>query len=317
MDSKRVDSEGSGNDSMQAALDIAGTNAYVTYRQGEIAYSNALVWLKNISEIAMPNRAFIACITFSVGMFMSGVFDFGVAALVSLAMIAIYSSQAVYNCIKDIEGDKVNASWQPLANGQLSVGFAWKLMAALIVLGMSLFWLAAPQFVLLGAAFVLLGIFYSAYAKARHFLSYTTLVTTHMAMPMAAGYLIAGHMDLRLAVVIAFIYMTEVLSMSIKDYKDVSGDQRVGLRTLPIVLGIRKASLITFAGFCSPFFLAWIPWLVLHLNPAFLAISLASGAARIFLGLAFVARPDPTQGMETLNKFRYVRIAQMLSWCLI
>jgi 4-hydroxybenzoate polyprenyltransferase len=250
-------------------------------------------------------------------MFMSGAFDFRVAALVSLAMIATYSSQAVYNCINDVEGDKVNASWQPLASGQMSTGFAWKMMAALAVMGLALFWLAVPQLILLGVAFVLLGVFYSAYAKARHFVSYTTLVTTHMAMPMAAGYLLAGQIDLRLAVAIGFIYMTEVLSMSIKDYKDVPGDRRVGLRTLPIVLGPQKAALVTFAGFCSPFILSWIPWLVLNLNPAFLAASLASGAARIFLGLGFLSRPDSGQGKETLNKFRYVRIAQMLSWCLI
>lgn len=290
----------------------------ICLRQDAIAAVMPL-WHKaeQLSAITMPNRAFIACVTFSVGMFMSGVFNIWIAAIVSLAMIAIYSSQAVYNCIKDIEGDKVNASWQPLANGQLSVGFAWKLMAALIVLGLALFWLATPQYLLLGAAFIVLGIFYSAYAKARHFLSYTTLVTTHMAIPLAAGYLLAGQVDLRLVVVIAFIYMTEVLSMSIKDYKDVSGDERVGLRTLPIVLGVRNASLVTFAGFCSPFFLVWIPLILLHLSPVFLVASLASGAARILLGLGFVASPDSKQGMETLNKFRYVRIAQMLAWCLI
>ncbi len=292
------------------------------------AYRSALLQLESyasssrekaldVLQIMMINRAFIACISFSVGMFMSGFFDLEVAALVSLAIIATYSSQAVYNCIKDIEGDKINAPWQPLASGRLSTGFAWTLMGFLIALGLVFFWLANHWFVLLGIAFDLLGIFYSAYAKGRHFVSYVTLVSTHMAIPLAAGYLLVGHPDLRLAIAIAFIYMTEVLSMSIKDYKDVQGDQEMGLRTLPVVLGTRKASLLTFAGFCSPLLLSWIPWLLLHTSLVFLVASVSSGVARLCLGLYFVAQPTPDVGSTTLKKFRYVRIAQMLTWCLI
>jgi chlorophyll synthase len=272
--------------------------------------------LRLIMKITMPNRAAIACITFWVGMAMSGTFHLPAAFFGAMAMLTTYMSQAVYNCIRDVEGDRVNAPWQPLANGALSERFAWELMTLLIVLGFIFAWLASPWLVVVNAIFVLLGVFYSAYAKAKHLLSYATLVTTHMAIPVAAGYLLFGHLDARIAIVVAFIYLTEVLAMSIKDYKDVHGDRKMGLQTLPIVLGPRNAAKVTFAGFCMPLFLAWIPWAVLRLPLEFLALSLVAGGLRFALGWQLVRNPSPQQGGRILNKFRYLRILQIAAWCL-
>lgn len=272
--------------------------------------------LPHVLEITMPSRAFIACISFITGMAMSGFFDLETVAFGCMALVATYSSQAVYNCIKDIESDKVNAPWRPLASGALSTGFAWQLMFLLVSLGFLFAYLASPWMALVNAAFIVLGVFYSCFAKARHILSYVTLVTTHMVMPILCGYLLFGQMDARIAVVVVFIYLTEVLAMSIKDYKDVEGDRKVGMRTLPIVLGPEKAAMMTFAGFCMPLVLVWIPWLVLHLSLPFLALSVASGAGRLVLGLRLLLNPSQQSGMWILDNFRYFRILQIFAWCL-
>jgi len=269
-----------------------------------------------ILEIAMPNRAFASCIAFVAGLVMTGNISAPIAFFGILAILTTYSSQAVYNNIRDVEGDKINASGRPLANGTLSIGFAWKLMFALICCGFVFAYLSSPLVVVANAAWVFLGIAYSRFTKSMGMLSYVTLATTHLALPFASAYLIRGVFDYRLLMVIVFIYVTEVLSLSIKDYKDVEGDRKMGMRTLPIMLGSQNAARLTFLGFCMPLALVWLPWEILHLSSIFLVIYLSVGIFRCFLGIKLLTDPTPGQAGEILKKFRYVLMLQMLAWCL-
>jgi 4-hydroxybenzoate polyprenyltransferase len=272
--------------------------------------------LVEIAEITMPNRAFASAIAFVAGLTMSGFFNPLTAILGVMAIITTYCSQAIYNNIKDIEGDKVNAGWRPLASGSLDVRFAWTLMFALIVTGFGLAYLASPILAGIDCVAVALGIIYSKYTKSRGMLSYFTLVTTHMVIPLLSGYLIFGNMDAKLIIIIAFIYLTEVLAITIKDYKDVEGDRKMGMRTLPIMLSPEKASRFTFLGFCLPLVLSWVPWTALGLSPLFLVIYLCSGLARYKLGSKLLADPSPEEANKILKKYRYILMLQMVAWCL-
>ncbi|MFH1394434.1 MAG: UbiA family prenyltransferase [Candidatus Micrarchaeota archaeon] len=274
------------------------------------------VFFRNLMEITMPNRAFSSCISLSAGLVLSGHFALETAILGAMAIITTYSSQAIYNNIKDIDGDKVNSSSRPLASGFFSVSSAWALMGLLIFLGICFAYLASPIVLMANMFGAGLGIVYSAYTKSRSLLSYITLVSTHLVLPLATGYLISQSLDLKLLLIVAFIYASEVLAFSIKDYKDVRGDRKMGMQTLPIILTPKKASLVTFAGFCIPPALVWIPWSYLGLSMAFLAIYLGTGVLRYFLGLMLLRNPSSAVGGEILKKFRYILMLQMLAWCL-
>lgn len=289
----------------------AGASIYIFEK---IALYRALAL--NIFEITMPNRAFTAVFSLIAGLAMGGAISPEIALSGSLALIATYGCGAVYNNIRDIEADKINAAGRPLASGALSVGFAQWLMSILVVGGIALAYIASP---ILAAACILesvLGVIYSRFTKAMGVLAYATLVTTHMAVPLAAGALISGGFGIQTLAVILFLYVTEVLAVSIKDYKDIEGDRKTGLRTLPIIYGARDASRLTFLGLCLPLILVWIPWGLFGLSTVFLAMYLAIGVSRFRTGRKILEDQSPEQAGKALNSFRLITTMEMVAWCL-
>lgn len=282
-----------------------------TYRDSEI---HRIVF--DSLRIMMPNRAFASGMAFVAGMVLSGYVE-PVAALFGILMIiSTYSSQAVFNNIKDVDGDMVNAPDRPLVNGSLSVQYAWALMGLLIALGFLFAYFTSPFLVLVNIAFIGLGIVYSAFTKARWYLSYPTLTTSHLVVPLLAGYLLFGDLDLRIMVVVSFIYLTEAFIWSIKDYKDVDGDRKTGVLSLPVILSPRKSSVVTFITLSFPLLFAWLPWHLLGLSVIFLILYSLCGAIRAYLGFELMKNHSPETAAEILKNFRYILFIQMIAWCL-
>jgi 4-hydroxybenzoate polyprenyltransferase len=71
----------------------------------------------------------------------------------------------------------------------------------------------------------------------------------------------------RLILLAIFIGVT--LVSSVKDIKDREADRKLGIKTLPSVLGDKKSRLIIAASFCVSYFLA--PWVMADLNLMLLA----------------------------------------------
>jgi geranylgeranylglycerol-phosphate geranylgeranyltransferase len=269
----------------------------------------------DIISIMMPNRAFASCIAFVAGLLLSGAFSFEIGFYGTLMILATYSSQAVYNNIRDIDGDRINAPDRPLARGSLSVDFAWKLMGGLMVAGVVFAIIASPILLVANAMFVLIGLIYSRFTKAMGILSYATLVSSHFVVPIAAGYLLGHALDVRIIAIVAFIYLTEVLAISIKDYKDVEGDRMTGVKTLPLQLGMENASRLTMIGMSLPLLISWVPFIGLNLSLAFLALYLVSGVIKMDMGLKLVKNPTPEVATSILKSYRYALMIQMIAWC--
>ena len=319
METKQADTAGNGYlgyGGVQAALALAGRNAFVSFRHGEAAYGRASLWLRNLNEITMPERAFTAVGALVAGLVMGGLFDPATIIFGALAMIAIYCAGAVFNNIKDIEADKINDASRPLANGSLSVGFAWSLMALLVFGGMALAIVASPILAVACLAEVVMGVVYSKVTKGMGVLSYATLVTTHMAIPFTAGQLISGVLGFQTLVIVGFFFITEVLAVSIKDYKDVEGDRKTGLRTLPIMMGAENASRVTFVGLCLPLMLSWIPFVLFHLSWVFITMYVVIGIARAVIGRKLMEDQSPREAGNILKSFRLITTLEMMAWCL-
>jgi geranylgeranylglycerol-phosphate geranylgeranyltransferase len=271
---------------------------------------------QNLYEIMMPNRSLTAVFSLNAGLMMGGSFDASTAVLGSLAIIATYCCGAVYNNIRDIESDRINSPTRPLVSGAISVDFASSLMMVLALAGMALGYFVSP---ILTAACLLeaaLGFVYSRYTKSMGLLAYATLVTTHMAVPLIAGSLISGSFGVKALAIALFLYLTEVLAVSIKDYKDIEGDRETGLSTLPIMFGPEKASKLTFIGLCLPLLLVWVPWAAFGLSWVFLAMYVTIEFSRYRTGRKILADQSPAQASEALNSFRLITTLEMFAWCL-
>ena len=264
----------------------------------------------------MPNRAFASCMAFIAGMTMGGHFDAGTAIFGSLMILCTYCSQAVFNNIRDVEGDRVNAPSRPLVKGTLSIGFAWSLMATLVAAGFVFAYIAAPFLVMVNLVYLFIGIIYSTLTKSKWHLAYVTLATSHIVIPIVSGYLVFGHLDWRIAIVAGFMYLTQALVWSIKDYKDVEGDRKTGVNTLPVAMSADMASKITALALSLPLLLFWVPWYMLHLSAAFLVLYLIAGIARYRLGKQLIEDHTPESASKILINFRYALLLEMFGWCL-
>lgn len=271
--------------------------------------------LGDLLSITMPNRALASIMSFIAGMVLSGMVEPITALCGGLMILCTYCSQAVYNNLVDIEGDRRNAPGRPLARGSMSQAFAIKLMGALILCGFAFAFAASALLVIVNSIYIFIGIIYSSYTKSRWYLSYPTLTTSHLVLPIVSGYLVFGALDARIMAIAAFIYLSEGFVWSIKDYKDVEGDSETGVLSLPVALSARKAAKITFVTLCLPLLFVWIPWHVLGLSTAFLILYLLAGALRCFLGRMLVHNQSPAFADAMLKNFRYVLFLQMIAWC--
>jgi len=270
----------------------------------------------DILRIMMPNRAFASAMAFVAGMVLCEMFDAQTAFFGILMIISTYSSQAVYNNLKDIDGDSVNAPERPLVNGSITLREAKTIMYSLIVLGFVFAYIAAPILIFVNILYICLGIIYSAFTKSTWYLSYLTLTTTHLVIPLATGYLIYGQLDYKIMIIIAFVYLTEGFIWSIKDYKDVHGDEKMGVNSLPVSLKPEKAAKVTFATLCTPLAFAWIPWHFLELSIFFIITYMIAGVVRAYLGSILLKDQTPRLTEGILKNFRYVLFIQMIAWCM-
>ncbi len=272
--------------------------------------------LKDLSSLTLPNRALPACASFIAGYVYSGGASPATAALGVLTIITTYSAAAIYNNIRDVDGDRINAPDRPLARGAISLRSAWLLMFTLAALSLAMGFMVSPLFALIDGIAILLGWVYSRFSKSRWYLSYGTLVTTHHVIPFIAGFTINAMVSLSLATIVVFIAASDVLAISIKDYKDVKGDSSLGPKTLPVVFQPGDAAKITFIGFAAPLFLIWLPWAILKLSMAFLLLNIATGTMRILLGFELLRDPSPGTAGGILKKFRLITLLQLMGWVL-
>ena len=272
-------------------------------------------FIADVLAITMPNRSFTACLALVAGMLMSGHFDLVFIIFGVLTCICVYCTYAVFNNICDVEGDRINDPQRPLARGSLSMRFAWSLMFALAMAGVAFSLMVSWVFALSNVLYVFLGVIYSKVTKSMGMLSYMTLVTTHIVTPMMIGYLLFHPLDEKILFAAGFMFVTEIFAFSIKDYKDVEGDRKTGMNTLPVQMGAKEASRVTFLGLCLPIAVVWLPWKMLGLSNAFIIIYLIAIVIRISFGAKLLSNPSPDTARVILKNFRLVLLMQMIAWC--
>lgn len=155
--------------------------------------------------------------------------------------IAIY----VFNGIADRQEDTENGSRRPIASGRLPVRYAARATVLCAVVGLICAWGLGLAEGLWATVFLLLGYAYSGPPfplKRRHYaasLSGAGLgLVTYLAGSAAAGTRESGTFMAFAAVM--SLWMGGIGGIA-KDLSDVAGDRAAGRRTLPIIVGERRA----------------------------------------------------------------------------
>ena len=175
-----------------------------------------------------------------------------VLALAAVAAIGFGMAGNVLNDIWDQAADRLNrpGGERPLAAGRVSRGTADLCVAAGAVVGLGAAAFVNGAVVLVGLAAFAVLVLYSPVLKRRGVLG-NVAVALVAGLPLMYGAIAVGHPAAGLVpwILAAWIHLVREI---VKDIDDQAGDRTLGRRTLPLVLGTRRATVVA-AGLAAAF----------------------------------------------------------------
>ncbi len=191
----------------------------------------------------------------------------------ALSAVMLNAASNVNNQYFDLEIDKINKPFRPLPSGRISkkktIIFAFILYLSALALSR----LINPQFFSIVLITAIITFFYSApplRVKKYTFLSNAFIALARGLLLIVAGWSIARPVFNIEPWFIGLIFALYLLgAATTKDFSDIQGDSRFGIRTLPVVYGPEKA-----AKMISPFF--YIPFTLIPLGVVFGIIRLTA-----------------------------------------
>lgn len=179
----------------------------------------------------------------------------------ALAAALLNAASNVLNQICDREIDRVNKPWRPIPAGAIPLDEAAWLSAALYLAALAVPAFLGWQLFALYAAAALATYLYSAppfRTKRSPWGANLTIAAARGELLKVAGWAAVSSVAISWEpwIIGAIFFLFLLGATTTKDFADMAGDQAQGCRTLPVLLGPRRA-----AWAIAPFFL--LPWLLL------------------------------------------------------
>jgi geranylgeranylglycerol-phosphate geranylgeranyltransferase len=176
------------------------------------------------------------------------------------ALMLVNAGSNVLNQVYDFKIDKINKPYRPIPSRVISVNEARTIAWVLYLITV---WRAATigsgAFVFLVVVIMLITIFYSMPPirfKKRLFISNISIAFARGMLGFVAGWCIFGDPFNQTPWLIGLLMAIYLLgAVTTKDFTDVKGDKKYGMRTLPVVYGKKKAVALSAPFFVLPFIL--------------------------------------------------------------
>lgn len=249
--------------------------------------------VKAYIQLTRPLNLLIAFLSIFMGGFVTGTIHPVIKLLLAcLSGTLIAAGANAVNDYFDLEIDRVNKPSRPLPRGAISPGkahtFALILFGVGVVLGATIH---VTGLVIALGSFCLL-YFYSFCLKRTPVWGNVTVAFVS-GLAFVYGGLAVGRIGSALIVgIFAFFYhwSREI----IKDIEDVEGDRSQGLKTLPIVNGVRTALVWTTTLFVILISLTFIPYILKIFSIAYLiVVILCVNLFLVYVMVSMWRRPEP------------------------
>ncbi len=261
--------------------------------------------IKASIEIARPVNSIMGCLTIIIGYlntrFEPQAMDFSYyMVLACLAYFFLGSSGNIINDIYDSRIDKVNRPGRPIPRGDISAGQAWWLYILSLGLGITL---AINHGlieniliinVILAVFFGFIGWFYAAYAKKSGFPG-NIIVSLSYSIGLLYGAILNVYPVPCYMYLIFFASFFLLLSREvIKGCEDIEGDAQEGARTLAVIIGVKKAALVSVCFNCIAFVFFVLLLFAPIINPRafFIMMILCSAVIAYASGLSLLGDLD-------------------------
>ncbi len=166
-----------------------------------------------------------------------------------------------YNQVSDLGIDRINRPERPIPSGRISIkkalGFTFTVYAIALVIA----YLISFYFFVVTAICLIITTLYSTppvYLKKRFLLSTTTIALCQSWLFLLAGWVIlpfANPWEPTIWFIGFVLFILLFGACGTKDFTEVEGDSKFGMKTLPILYGNEKAARITGPFFVLPFVL--------------------------------------------------------------
>ncbi len=171
--------------------------------------------------------------------------------LITIAIGAFFMMVGIYawNDALDIKEDSISHPERPIPRGEITMGEAKTIGTSSFIIALLFFWFLGLNYIPLFLLGSLVGVFYSKTTKHITFGKTATVLTTAVIGAGSVAFVEKGNLS---TTIIAFTLSIALLLLGyeiMKDMRDVSGDKVAGIRTIPMILGFSRATLVAGSSF--------------------------------------------------------------------
>ena len=166
-----------------------------------------------------------------------------------------------YNQVSDLKIDRINRPNRPIPSGKISIKEALGFTFTVYGIGLVIAYIISFSFFVVTAICLIITTLYSTppiYLKKRFLLSTTTIALCQSWLFLLAGWVIypfANPWEPTFWFIGSVLFILLVGACGTKDFTEVPGDGKYGMKTLPFLYGNEKAAKITGPFFVLPFVL--------------------------------------------------------------
>jgi geranylgeranylglycerol-phosphate geranylgeranyltransferase len=216
----------------------------------------------------------------------------------------------VMNALKDVEEDKINErTRRPIASGIVSQRDGTRILYFTLVIAFSLVIIVGITTLAIYVVALFLGVSYSLpRIRAKRIFSYKMIVSiSGAAISSLTGGIAANSFGPAVFFAAVAFALFALVAMLIGDLADVGGDATRGIRSLPVVIGVKKSVWVTMIIPMIVGLLAIILFPVLRLNLIFggLAIGLSSYSS-FMIGTLLKGNSDSTACRKVKTRLRII-----------
>jgi geranylgeranylglycerol-phosphate geranylgeranyltransferase len=188
-------------------------------------------------------------------------FDFLPLIVGSLNYAMLNGASNAYNQVSDLKIDRINRPKRPIPSGKISIKEALGFAFTVYAIGLVLAFIISFSFFVVTAILLIITTLYSTppiYLKKRFLLSTITIALCQSWLFLLAGWVIypfANPWEPTFWFIGSVLFILLIGACGTKDFTEVPGDGKYGMKTLPIVYGNEKAAKITGPFFVLPFVL--------------------------------------------------------------
>ena len=211
-------------------------------------------------EIMRPFTLLAPVIGFLAGAVMAaGSLPPAVSLLGAICAAVLNAASNVNNQYFDLQIDKINKPHRPLPAGKITPKKAMVWALVLYSIAVFLAYLVNFQFFIIVLATVFITFFYSA--PPLRFKKHAIIANLSIAIPRGVLLIVAGWVSVKSGFTIEPWFIGGIFGLFLlgaaatKDFKDVEGDRKYGINTLPVIYGVIKTIKIISPFFVFPFLL--------------------------------------------------------------